>query len=94
MKPEIKRGQLKRVTKPKDPSQSDVDEVNHKESILDRVEEELAEQGIVMFDNGNVDEEYLQLPAHLDDVKSNELSRYLHTFTQQKMWARTLIARV
>jgi hypothetical protein len=94
MKPEVQKGQVKRLKRREDPSQNDVNEVNHAGSVLDRVEEELAEDGITMFDNGNVDNDYLQLPPHLDTEESYELGRYLHTFTQQKIWARTLIARV
>lgn len=94
MKPEVKRGELKRLKRKEEPTNNDVAEVNHDGSILDRVENELRYEGIIMFDNSNVEDDYLQLPPFLDELQSNELGRYLHTFTQQKIWARTLIARV
>lgn len=94
MKQEIKRGEMKRKVKKPVPSQKDVEEINKEDSLLDRIESELEKDGIVMFNNDTVDVDYLQLPAHLDSAPSNELGRYLHTFTQQKIWARTLRERV
>jgi hypothetical protein len=88
-----KRGEIKRL-KRVEPSQSDVEEVKSKNSILDRIEEELGDESIELFDNSNIDSNYLKLPFHLDDIQSNELGRYLHAFTQQKIWARTLFSRV
>lgn len=65
-----------------------------KEDVSELVEQELAEEGIVMFDNTNVDEDYLQLPADLTEVESRELGRYFNAFTQQKMYVRTVVGRL
>lgn len=63
------------------------------ESLSDRVEEELEEQGITLFDNDNILTEYLRLPADITEVESRELGKYFTSFTQQKMWTRTLLGR-
>lgn len=65
-----------------------------RDTLLDRVEGDLSEDGIKPFDNEEVDNDYLVLPRYIDDVDSRELGRYLNTFTQQKMWTRTLLGRV
>lgn len=62
--------------------------------MLDTIEEELEEQGISLFDNENVDEEYLRLPADITDTSSKELGKYFNAFTQQKMWTRTVVGRL
>jgi hypothetical protein len=61
---------------------------------LDRIESELERDGVSLFTNENVMEEYLTLPADLTDVNSSELGKYFNAFTQQKMWTRTLIGRL
>lgn len=94
MRQVVKKGEIKKAKRVTAPSQRDVEEVNGEDSLLDRVEAELEGQGIIMFNNESVDADYLQLPPHLDSLQSNELGRYLHTFTQQKIWARTLRERV
>lgn len=76
----------------KDSEPSDID--TPEESLLEKIEEELESEGIRMFTNENIADEYLELPMDLSDVPSQELGRYLHAFTQQKNWTRTLIARV
>lgn len=95
MLPKIKRGELKRVKKdsPEEVEKNARTKFNEK-TRSERVEEELNSNGITLFNNSTVDSDYLQLPAYLDEVQSNELGRYLHTFTQQKIWVRTLISRV
>lgn len=93
MKNLVKKGEIKRAKKV-EPSQADVNEVNTEESLLDFVERELEAEGITMFDNENIDNVYLRLPPHLDEEENKEVGRYLHSFTQQRMWTRTLLARV
>lgn len=61
--------------------------------ILSIVEEDLRNKGVVAFGNDNLLEEYLQLPADLTEATSQDLGRYLNTFTKQKMYIRTLIGR-
>jgi hypothetical protein len=63
-------------------------------TMLESIEEELAEDGINLFDNDNVDEDYLRLPRDITEEESKDLGRYFNAFTQQKMWTRTLIGRV
>ena len=46
------------------------------------------------FDNDNIDNDYLILPPHLDEEEPRNISRFLHAFTQQRIWTRTLLARV
>lgn len=64
------------------------------ESVLEGIEEDLAEQGITLFGNDNVEDDYLILPADITEVNSKELGRYFNAFTQQKMWTRTVIGRL
>ena len=63
-------------------------------SVLDTIEEELEQEGITLFDNENVDNEYLILPADITEETSPELGKYFNAFTQQKMWTRTVIGRL
>ena len=64
------------------------------DNIADAVEKDLESDGIRLFTNENVDEDYLQLPADLTEVESRELGRYFNAFTQQKMYVRTVVGRV
>lgn len=68
--------------------------VEKSESSSDRLINELKKEGIVLFTNRNIDEEYLQLPEDITEVQSSELGKYLSVFTQQKLWVRTLIGKV
>ena len=68
--------------------------VSNDVSVSEIVEQELADEGIVLFNNDNVVEDYLQLPADLTEVTSQELGRYFNAFTQQKMYVRTVIGRI
>lgn len=58
------------------------------------VEQDLAKDGINLFTNDDIMEEYSILPLDLTEVTSKALGRYFSTFTKNKMWARTLISRV
>lgn len=58
------------------------------------VEKELEKDGIKLFNNENIMEEFSILPLDLTEVSSKSLGKYFSTFTKNKMWARTLIARV
>lgn len=64
-----------------------------KDSLLDQVEGELANEGIIPFDNSDILDEYLRLPADLTEVESKDLGRYFNSFTKQKMYCRTLLGR-
>jgi hypothetical protein len=63
-------------------------------SMLDVIEDELEEDGVSLFNNDNVVNEYLILPADITEEDSKELGKYFNAFTQQKMWTRTLIGRL
>lgn len=80
----------KRSVKDTEPDEMDTPE----ESLLEQIENELETEGILPFHNKNIASDYLELPMDLSEVPSQELGRYLHAFTQQKMWTRTLISRV
>lgn len=62
-------------------------------SMLEQIEEELATEGIVPFDNSSVLTEYLRLPADLTEEPSKELGRYFTAFTTQKAYVRTMIGK-
>lgn len=64
------------------------------ESMLDRIEDELESEGVTLFDNRNVETDYLVLPADITETPSKELGKYFNAFTQQKMWTRTIIGRL
>ena len=68
--------------------------VKEERNVSEIVEEELAEEGINLFTNENVVEDYLQLPADLTEETSQDLGRYFNAFTQQKMYVRTVIGRL
>lgn len=68
--------------------------VKEERNISEEVEEQLAEEGITLFTNENVVEDYLQLPADLTEETSQDLGRYFNAFTQQKMYVRTVIGRL
>ena len=93
MKPTVRKGEIKRVRKI-EPNESDVQEINQEESLLDIVESALEADGIEMFTNENIVKDYLLLPPHLDDEDPSEIGRYLHALTQQRVWCRTLLARI
>lgn len=58
------------------------------------VEKDLENDGIQLFTNDNIMAEFSILPLDLTEVTSKSLGKYFSTFTKNKMWARTLIARV
>ena len=70
------------------------EKTNAEKSLIDKIEDDLEKEGIVLFDNRNVVNEYLILPNDITEVDSRELGKYFNAFTQQKMWTRTLIGRL
>jgi len=96
MIPKGKKGELKRIKREEPDEVAESAKVVFKgDTRYEQIEAELVTTaGIKMFTNDTVDSEYLQLPPHLDDEQSKELGRYLHTFTQQKIWVRTFMSRV
>jgi len=64
------------------------------ETLLESIEASLEKDGIHLFDNKNVNEDYLALPSDLTEEDSKELGKYLNAFTLQKMWVRTNIGRL
>jgi hypothetical protein len=87
MKPPIKKGEIKRGKRQEIEFQSE-------ESLLDRIEKELIEDGFLKFSNDSTDSEYLTLPFHLDEVAPREITRYLHAYTQQRVYIRSWLSRV
>jgi hypothetical protein len=93
-KPPLKKGTLQRGLKPnltKPPVNED--EIDESDSLLEKVEKELAKDGIIPFDNSDIIEKYLILPADITEEPSQDLGRYFNTFTKQKIWCRTLLGR-
>lgn len=96
MKPILKRGVIQKGFTPK---VDDVVKESRKElaltgkTLLDTVEESLEEDGITLFDNSDITEDYLRLPADITEEQSRELGKYFNAFTKQKMWVRTLLGR-
>lgn len=64
-----------------------------KETLLDKIEKDLAKDNIYMPEYSQEAEEYLVLPSDLTEVTSKELGKFMHTFTKQKIWIRTVINR-
>lgn len=68
-----------------------------RKSLLEKVTSELEEQGvpnICPVDMGgvlNIDHEYLVLPKDLTEIPSRFLGSYLNSYTQNRMYTRTLI---
>lgn len=84
----IQKGQIQRGLAPRPESISVTSE-----GLADRIETELSGEGIVLFDNSEIMNEFLRLPADLTEVTSRDLGRYFNTFTKQKLWVRTLLSR-
>lgn len=71
-----------------------VEHIEENELLLEQVEGDLSEDGIDLFNNESVVEDFLQLPSNLAELESRELGQHLNAFTQQKMYTRTLVWRV
>lgn len=65
-----------------------------KETNWDRLEKELHKEGVDLFNNENIVEDYLSLPPFLDELPSNELGRYLNAFIMQRMYVRSIISKL
>lgn len=88
----LKRGQVQKGFRPS-LKKAPVEVEENEGSILEEVEEELKREGIVPFDNSNIMEDFLILPADLTVATSQDLGRYFNAFTKQKMYCRTLLGR-
>ena len=86
----ISRGQIQRGISVKEQNVESIKKIGQ---MINKIEEELTEDGINLFSNENVEEEFLQLPSNITDVAHKDLGRYLNAFTQQKMWVRTNLGR-
>lgn len=86
------------TTKKTPPTREKINPKEIRKSYLDKMEDELASQGVVFFDpqegNLNIQEDYLALPPEITEVPSRELGEYLNAFTQQKIYLRTVLGRV
>ena len=60
----------------------------------DKMEVELEQEGVVPFENDSIKQDYLKLPAFLDELPSHELGRYLNAFTMQRMYVRSNISKL
>ena len=60
----------------------------------DKMEVELEQEGVVPFENTSIKQDYLKLPAFLDELPSHELGRYLNAFTMQRMYVRSNISKL
>ena len=84
----VRRGEVRKGFNPKP---KDVEEP---EMETPDVEADLLKDGIIPFDNSDIMDDYLKLPADITEELSKELGKYFSSFTKQKMWVRTLIGRV
>jgi hypothetical protein len=89
MKPLVKKGEIKRGNKPTIEM-----EKGGEESLLTKINGELEKDGFLTFTNDTTDKEYLSLPLHLDEVAPKEITRYLHAYTQQRVYIRSWLSRV
>lgn len=64
-----------------------------KKGLLERVETSLKKEGVTLFENDGILEDYLRLPADLTVLEGSELGKYFTVFTKQKMYVRTMLAR-
>lgn len=66
-----------------------------RKSYLEKIEGSLEEKGAIIFDERrlNIVDDFLTLPAEITEVPSKDLGEYLNTFTQQKVYLRTLLGR-
>ena len=83
---------------PKEDTNNKSSKINPREirkSYLDKMEDSLADKGVVFFDdnNLNINTKYLELPSQITEIHSRELGEYLNAFTQQKVYLRTLLGR-
>lgn len=60
---------------------------------LERINEFLEMAEIPLFNNVNVDNNYLQLPKDLTVLPTAEIGKYLNAIVQQKMYIRTLVSQ-
>lgn len=71
--------------------------LKEKKSLVDKIESELSDKGVDFFkpsESGgilHIDNDYLTLPKDITELPSQELGRYLNSFTQHRMYMRTLI---
>ena len=73
--------------------------INPKElqkSYIDRIENELHKEGLVLMDNDNylnINADYLGMPSNITELSSRTLGEMLNAYTQQKVYYRTLLGR-
>lgn len=60
---------------------------------LDKLNEYLEANEVKLFNNNNVDTDYLQIPRDLTVLPTNEIGKYLNALVQQKMYIRTLTSQ-
>lgn len=59
---------------------------------IERIKKELQEDGVVLFNNKNVEIDYLTLPKDLTILSTSDISKYLNAIVQQRMYVRTLMS--
>lgn len=60
---------------------------------LDKLNEYMEKNEVKLFNNSNVDTDYLQIPRDLTILPTNEIGKYLNAIVQQKMYIRTLTSQ-
>lgn len=60
---------------------------------LDKLNEYMEKNEVRLFNNSNVDTDYLQIPRDLTILPTNEIGKYLNAVVQQKMYIRTLTSQ-
>lgn len=70
------------------------EELKKHRSLSEKIESEFQEQGVRTFspeEELHINSDYLHLPYEITEVSSRDLGEYLNSYTQQKMYIRTLI---
>lgn len=60
---------------------------------LEKINTFLRDAEVPLFNNENVDTDYLQLPKDLTVLPTAEIGKYLNAIVQQKMYIRTLVSQ-
>lgn len=78
------------------PKSEKIDPKAIQKSYLESIESSLENKGVVFFDETrlNIVDDYLTLPAEINEIPSKDLGAYLNAFTQQKVYLRTLLGRI
>ena len=87
---------MKMVRSKKEKTKKKFDPMEAHAKYLEKIESELEDGGVVMFDDGenlHIDRDYLDIPPDITTLSSQDIGNTLNAFTQQKMYLRTILNR-